>query len=160
MIIFNVAPGSRDNYKIWEEGEVPKVVFEITSAGTKDQDEGFKQDLYEQLGVEEYWQFDPKEDWIPGQLRGYRLVREAYLPIANNDSQALGLRLEPNGALISFYRLDNGEKLLIPAELRERAEKLQDMLTITQSALATMQSELNTTKPELDRYRQQFGSLD
>jgi hypothetical protein len=88
------------------------------------------------------------------------LVREAYLPIANNDSQALGLRLEPNGALISFYRLDNGEKLLIPAELRERAEKLQDMLTITQSALATMQSELNTTKPELDRYRQQFGSLD
>jgi hypothetical protein len=42
MIIFNVAPGSRDNYKIWEEGEVPKVVFEITSAGTKDQDEGFK----------------------------------------------------------------------------------------------------------------------
>lgn len=167
MVIVGVEPGSRDNYKIWQEGEVPKVIFEITSAGTKDQDEGFKKDLYEQLGVEEYWQFDPKEDWIPGQLRGYRLVRDAYLPIPNNDSLSLGLRLEPDGALISFYRLDNGEKLLIPVEWRERATQFQDMLALTQSALKTTQTELETTQSELaktqselDRYRQQFGAID
>jgi Uma2 family endonuclease len=167
MVIFGVEPGSRDNYKIWEEGQVPKVIFEITSAGTRAQDEGFKKDLYEQLGVEEYWQFDPKQEWIPGQLRGYQLVRDAYVPIANDESQSLGLRLEANGALISFYRLDNGEKLLIPAEWRERATEVQRMLLITQSALETTQSELettqselNATKSELDRYRQQFGTLD
>ena len=27
MVIFNVEPGGRDNYKIWEEGQVPSVIF-------------------------------------------------------------------------------------------------------------------------------------
>ncbi|MGA7933703.1 MAG: Uma2 family endonuclease, partial [Kovacikia sp.] len=40
MVIFDVAPGGRDNYKIWEEGQVPVVIFEMTSAGTKSQDQG------------------------------------------------------------------------------------------------------------------------
>jgi hypothetical protein len=35
MVIFDVAPGGRDNYKIWEEGQVPAVIFEITSEGTR-----------------------------------------------------------------------------------------------------------------------------
>src|SRR4028118_101035 len=33
MVIFDVAPGGRDNYKIWEEGQVPVVIFEMTSQG-------------------------------------------------------------------------------------------------------------------------------
>ena len=78
MVIFDVAPGGRDNYKIWEEGQVPAVIFEMTSEGTRQQDEGFKKTLYEQLGVQEYWQFDPKGEWIPEQLRGYRLRGEVY----------------------------------------------------------------------------------
>lgn len=36
MVIFNVAPGVRDNYKIWEEKQEHPVIFEITSEGTKD----------------------------------------------------------------------------------------------------------------------------
>lgn len=47
MVIFDVAPGGRDNYKIWEEGQVPIVIFEMTSFGTKGQDEMFKKTLYE-----------------------------------------------------------------------------------------------------------------
>lgn len=31
MVIYDVEPGGRDNYKIWEEKQVPKVIFEITS---------------------------------------------------------------------------------------------------------------------------------
>ncbi|WP_307730444.1 hypothetical protein [Chroococcus sp. FPU101] len=42
MVIFDVPPGGRDNYKIWEEGQVPKVIFEMTSQGTKNQDLEFK----------------------------------------------------------------------------------------------------------------------
>jgi Uma2 family endonuclease len=166
MVIFGVESRSRDNYKIWEEGEVPRVVFEMTSAGTKDQDEGFKKDLYEQLGVEEYWQFDPKQEWIADQLRGYRLVNDAYVPIAKNISIALGLRFEATGALISFYRLDNGEKLLIPVELRAQAERLQATLETTQATLEITQGQLITERSRsqelqatLDRYREQFGEL-
>jgi hypothetical protein len=31
MVIFDVPPGGRDNYKVWEEGQVPQVIFEMKS---------------------------------------------------------------------------------------------------------------------------------
>ncbi len=135
MVIFNVAPGGRDNYKIWEEGAVPAVIFEMTSAGTRGQDEIFKKTLYEQLGVQEYWQFDPKGEWIPQQLQGYRLRGETYEAIADGRSDPLQLKLQVEGQLIAFYREDTGEKLLIPAELaqalqqeRQRADQAEQQV--------------------------------
>jgi Uma2 family endonuclease len=122
MVILNVAAGGRDNYKIWEEGEVPAVVFEITSKGTKDDDENFKRILYEQLEVQEYWQFDPRGEWIEGKLRGYRHDGERYTPILDGRSMVLKLRLQVEGELLAFYREDNGQKLLNPDELAEARE--------------------------------------
>ena len=127
MVIFNVAPGGRDNYKIWEEKQVPSVIFEITSEGTKDRDTGYKKTLYEQLGVKEYWLFDPKGEWIENKLKGYRLEKDEYEEIKDSKSEVLGLRLEVESELIAFYREDTGEKLLAPSELsqalRESEEK-------------------------------------
>jgi Uma2 family endonuclease len=159
MVIFGVAPGSRDNYKIWAEGQVPRVVFEITSPGTKKEDDGFKKQLYEQIGIAEYWQFDPKGEWIAEQLRGYRLVGDDYVPIADAQSLALGLRLAVDGALISFYRLDTGEKLLIPDELYEKANQLQARSEQLQAELTAERSTTEALQQQLDRYRQQFGEL-
>ena len=152
MVIFGVQPGSRDNYKIWEEGKVPKVVFEMTSKGTKDKDDINKKSLYAQIGIEEYWQFDPKGEWISEQLRGFRLVGGEYVSIVNSISTALELRLEVTGALISFYRLDNGEKLLIPVELRQKAAQAQEQLRLEQARSQDLQT-------QLDRYRDRFGEL-
>ena len=123
MVIFDVAPGGRDNYKVWEEGQVPRVVFEMTSKSTQKQDQEQKKLLYEQLGILEYWLFDPKGEWIPGQLKGYRLQDEVYQSISDRISQPLQLRLEPEGELLRFYRLDTGAKLLIPTELAELAQQ-------------------------------------
>ena len=133
MVIFNVAPGGRDNYKIWEEGQVPVVIFEMTSQVTKDQDTVVKKTLYEQLGVLEYWLFDPKGEWIEQQLQGYRLQGEEYEPITDGRSQPLQLRLQVEGQLIGFYREDTGEKLLIPEELAQ---------AVKQERLARQQAEL------------------
>ena len=126
MVIFDVPPGARDNYKTWEEGQVPAVIFEITSEGTRKQDQEAKKTLYEQLEVQEYWLFDPKGEWIPEQLRGYRLQDDGYAAIADGRSEPLQLRLQVDGALIGFYREDTGEKLLAPGELVQalRAETL------------------------------------
>ena len=132
MVIFDVAPGGRDNYKIWEEGQVPTVIFEMTSFGTKGQDEIFKKTLYEQLGVKEYWLFDPKSEWVEQQLRGYRLRGEIYEPIEDERSEPLQLRLVVEGRLIGFYREDTGEKLLIPGELAQ---------ALRQEVLARQQAE-------------------
>lgn len=124
MVIFGVEPGGRDNYKVWEEGAVPSVIFEMTSTSTRQKDDEIKYELYESIGVTEYWQFDPKAAWIEDSLRGYRLSREdTYIPITDNTSRVLGLRLAVNGSMIDFYKLDSGEKLLIPDELRQRADQ-------------------------------------
>lgn len=149
MVIFDVEPGGRDSYKIWEEGQVPAVIFEMTSQGTQDHDQVFKKTLYEQLGVQEYWLFDPKGEWLPHQLEGYRLERDIYQPIADGRSEALGLRLAVEGALIGFYRDDTGERLLIPGELaaalrrealaRQQAEQRADA---AEARLAALEAKL------------------
>ena len=170
MVIFGVKPGSRDNYKIWEEGEVPNVVFEMTSRGTKEKDNVEKKNLYAQIGIEEYWQFDPKGEWISEQLRGFRLVDGQYVPTLNSISIALGLRLEVTGALISFYRSDNGEKLLIPLELQEKAQRFETALTVEQIRSQELELQLEAQSEEfrsqaellqaqIDRYRDRFGEL-
>lgn len=126
MVIFDIPQQPYDNYKIWETGQIPSVIFEMTSASTQAHDQTKKRELYESIGVLEYWLFDPKGEWIPEKLRGYR--RQANLPekeedslvyeaIADGLSQVLGLRLEVEGSQINFYRQDNSEKLLIPSEL-------------------------------------------
>ncbi len=146
MVIFDVAPGGRDNYKIWEEGKVPSVIFEMTSKGTQKQDIEQKKLLYEQLEVQEYWLFDPKGEWIEEKLRGYRLQGESYQLITDSRSEPLKLRLAIEDELIGFYREDTGEKLLIPDEL---ATKLQEE---TQRA--------NEAEALLARYRERFGDLN
>jgi Uma2 family endonuclease len=161
MVIFGVRPGSRDNYKIWEEGEIPRVAFEMTSPSTKKEDDGFKKNLYAEIGIPEYWQFDPKGQWIKEKLRGFRLVDGAYVPIVNGQSESLGLRLEVDGTLIAFYRLDNGEKLLIPIELYERAEQLQAKARQLEEQLLTersqAQAQIHELQQQLDRYRERLG---
>jgi hypothetical protein len=152
MVIFDVAPGGRDNYKIWEEGQVPTVIFEMTSEGTKDQDQVFKKTLYEQLGVQEYWLFDPKGEWIKEKLRGYRLRGETYEQIQEIRSEVLQLRLQVEGKLISFYREDTGEKLLMPEEL---AQALQQEVLARQQAEEQVEQERQRAEQECQRAEQE-----
>ncbi|WP_199247612.1 Uma2 family endonuclease [[Phormidium] sp. ETS-05] len=167
MVIFDVAPGGRDNYKIWAEGQVPAVIFEMTSPGTEDNDKSFKKTLYAQLGVKEYWLFDPKGEWIPEKLRGYRLMwEEIYEPITDGRSEPLQLRLAVEDKLISFYREDTGEKLLLPDELAtaldEKTAQLSQEMQARQEAEAQAEAERQRREEMeamLARYREQFGEL-
>ena len=152
MVIFDVAPGGRDNYKIWEEKQVPKVIFEMTSSGTKNKDQQFKKTLYEQLGVFEYWLYDPRGEWISEQLKGYRLQEDTYKLITDGRSEPLQLRLVVEGELIGFYREDNGEKLLIPDELAEAVREKDAQLASTEQRLAEMEA-------KLQQYQERFGEL-
>jgi Uma2 family endonuclease len=169
MVIFNVPPGPRDNYKIWEEGQVPSVIFEITSEGTRVHDETYKKTLYEQMEVQEYWQFDPKGEWIPEKLRGYRLHSDVYLPITDDRSLPLQLRVvvdDRDSQLIAFYREDTGEKLPAPNELveslrqailaRQQAEEQleQERLRAEQERLRAEQAEA-----EVQRLQEQLRQL-
>lgn len=151
MVIFDVTPGGRDNYKIWEEGQVPSVVFEMTSESTREQDQIFKKTLYAQIGVQEYWLFDPKAEWIADQLQGYRLRGDQYELIQDFCSQPLQLRLQVEGKLIGFYRQDTGEKLLIPDEL---ARALRQEVVARQQAEVQVEQERQRAEQERQRAEQ------
>jgi Uma2 family endonuclease len=174
FVIFDVEPGGRDNYKIWEEGSVPSVTFEMTSPSTKKEDDGPKKQLYAQIGIQEYWQFDPKGEWITEQLRGYQLMRGQYQPITNNISTVLQLRLEVDNSLVSsptsliaFYRLDTGEKLLWPVELQAKARiaeqaaaSAQQEALLSKQEAASAQQEAIELAAQLAAYKARFGSFD
>jgi len=118
MVVFDIEKRLYANYKIWEGQQTPAIIFEVTSAGTREIDWNFKKTLYEQLGVTEYWLFDPYGEWVTEQLQGYRLNEDGvYKLIRDNCSEVLQLKLQAEEYLIGFYRLDNGEKLLTPEEL-------------------------------------------
>ncbi|MEB3174026.1 MAG: Uma2 family endonuclease, partial [Cyanobacteriota bacterium] len=67
MVVFDIPKRLYPHYKLWEGGQIPAVIIEVTSRGTKDVDLGFKKALYQELGVLEYWLFDPYGEWIGEQ---------------------------------------------------------------------------------------------
>ncbi|HBC42031.1 MAG TPA: hypothetical protein DCZ88_09075 [Pseudanabaena sp.] len=161
MVIFEIPQVPYDNYKIWDTGKVPSIIFEITSPKTQAKDKEFKRNLYEDIGVQEYWLFDPKGEWIPEKLRGYRLdYRERdedyiYYPITDGQSHVLGLRLEVQEHLIDFYELETGEKLLMPFELNFALQH-QKQLTVQESDRAEqerLRAEQESAKAEQERLR-------
>jgi Uma2 family endonuclease len=152
MVIFDVPPGPRDHYKTWAEGQSPAVIFEITSASTRDQDDNSKRHIYEQLEIPEYWQFDPHGEWIPEQLRGYRLESDAYRPITDGYSQLLKLRLEADGGLIAFYR-ENGQRLPAPSQLI-------DILAQETSARQAAERELEQERQRADQESQRANQAE
>ena len=159
MVIFDVEAGGRDNYKIWEEGQVPKVIFEMTSPGTKSEDQNYKKDLYERLEVQEYWLFDPKGEWIPEKLCGYRLGLDGYQLINDSRSDVLQLRLEIEGKILGFYREDNGEKLLIPDELVSALKAERQQAEAERQRAEAERQRANELESLLARYREEFGEL-
>jgi hypothetical protein len=75
-----------------------------------------------------------------------------YEDITDGKSQVLQLQLVAEGRLIGFYRLGNGEKLLIPDEL---------LAALRQAFQTRQEAEERAAELEaqLARYRDQFGKL-
>jgi Uma2 family endonuclease len=69
-------------YQTWVEGKFPEFVLEITSDATFRQDIGEKVRLYEALGAQEYFLYDPQQgQHLRPPLQGYRLVAGRFQPI-------------------------------------------------------------------------------
>lgn len=122
----------RRKYLLWEEGAAPCFVLEITSDSTRRKDSFEKKAVYEKLGIEEYFLFDPLGDYLEPPLQGFHLVRGRYRPLqpqANGTltSVALGLAFQPEGTHVRLVDSVSGEPLLRYEEeavLRRSAESL------------------------------------
>jgi Uma2 family endonuclease len=168
IVIFGVEPDGRDSYIIEQEGSVPSVVFEMTPPSTKSEDKGKKKNLYAELGVQEYWLFDPKGEWIKNKLKGYRLISteesgklvNRYVPITDGTSQPLGLRLVVEGDLIGFYQLDNAQKLLIPSELATELQRLSLVLEEEQQKADQTDRILEQERQKSEQERQRANQAE
>jgi len=127
FVVKGINKEDRATYKLWEEGAVPCVIFEITSRSTRWQDVGEKKGLYEYLGVREYFLFDPLNEYLKPQLQGFRLVNGSYQPInlaadGTLYSQELNLLLEPQSRKLRLVDAKTGEIIPSLEEAAERAE--------------------------------------
>ncbi|MGH7194337.1 MAG: Uma2 family endonuclease, partial [Candidatus Saccharimonadales bacterium] len=59
----------------------PTVMFEITSSGTRRNDQVSKPRVYAKLGVPEYFIFDPEREYLSPPLQGFRLKGKRYVPV-------------------------------------------------------------------------------
>ena len=119
FVVFGAAKHNRMVYKLWEEPKAPDFVLEVASKNTWEQDLGRKRSLYAELGVREYWLFDPKNEYFDPALQGLRLRDGLYHPLpalVENGartirSRVLGLDLCVENQVLRFREPANGEYL-------------------------------------------------
>jgi len=128
FVVRGVANRQRRIYKLWEEGRPPGFVIELSSRQTWREDLQEKWRLYEQLGVREYFIFDPEYDYLDTPLVGYRLAadgRYAALEVENNrlHSETLDLDLVDTGETLRLF--DPRTNQFLPTPLEEAKARRQ-----------------------------------
>ena len=131
FVVFGAAKHNRMIYKLWEEPKAPDFVLEVASKNTWSEDLGRKRSLYAELGVREYWLFDPKDEYFDPALQGLSLRDGLYrpLPALLEDgartvrSRVLGLDLRVENQVLHFREPTTGEYL--PNNLAELEARLK-----------------------------------
>ncbi len=119
FIVFDIPQRNRRTYKTWENGgKGPDLVIELTSSKTRYEDLGNKRVIYAELGVQEYYIFDPLGEYLDPQLRGYQLIDGELLPLPGPRifSRLLNLELQVAGNTLRLADLAAGALLPTPAE--------------------------------------------
>ena len=81
----------RDSWVVSREGgRVPDFVLEVASRSTWRRDREEKREIYADIGVSEYWRFDPLDEFFSLPLEAERLVDGAYQPIPIRSGRGRG----------------------------------------------------------------------
>ena len=131
FVVKNSDPGRRRVYKLWEERRAPDVVFETTSRKTKKNDQVDKPQLYQRLGIKEYFLYDPTSDYLKPALQGYRLESDGYTRLEADatgalESRELGVLLRLEDGELVMRDAKSGERLQTQAEAEEAAREAKD----------------------------------
>ena len=173
MVAFDVEPGERRSYKVWDEPKAPDLALEVLSEDTWRVDVFEKPALYADLGVREYWIFDPR-DISRGRLRleGWRLgasgdrVRLPSLSDGEGHSEVLGLDLVPDGRCLWLRDPETG--VILPDHLgalegRDRAEterrRAEDERQRAEEGRRRAEEERQRMQEENARLRAEIGRL-
>lgn len=137
----------RRTFKVWEEPAPPTVAIEVTSLSTKRNDEVEKPRKFAEIGIAEYFLFDPTRDYLNPPLRGYRLDGEEYVPI---EPDARG-RLACQELGIELW-LDDDDLVLFDAvtgaPLPTEAEAERDAREAAEAEIARLRRLLDERSPD------------
>jgi Uma2 family endonuclease len=127
FVVFGVPKRGRTMYLGWQEARMPNVVIEVTSKYTEQEDKYTKVRRYERdWQVEEYFVFDPGQEYLNPPLQGYRLVRGKFTSLKPSSgsltSRVFGITLTADGTRLVLRDTTTGEELLTATEQRAATE--------------------------------------
>ncbi len=129
FVVLDCNPGRRRVFKVWEEGRIPDVVFEVTSRGTSSIDQIDKPVIYERIGVREYFLYDPTASYLNPALQGFRLLEGVFVEIPPRNGEieceTLGFCLRLNGDELEFFDSTTRARLLTEAEAECHAKEFE-----------------------------------
>ena len=152
-----------NTYLLWEVGKAPDFVLEIGSQSAGDVDTGRKRDLYAQLGMREYWRYDPTGGEFNGEpLVGERLVDGEYMPLEMRHegdvrvwahSEVLNLDLWWEDGELRFWDPVSESWLLNHEEEKERADAAETRARAEMLARLDAETRVAELEAELRRLR-------
>ncbi len=129
IVVLDHDLGGRGTYKLWEEGKPPDFALEVISPSSEVRNRETKRDLYERIGIGEYFVFQPDTTRAGPRLVGYELKKRGYerlgpqvgLP-GSVRSDVLEVSLRPEGALLRMRDLRSGTDYLWNVEVIQEKE--------------------------------------
>lgn len=138
FVVLGVEKRDRATYKVWEEGKVPDLVIEFAPRTVRTRDEAKRLLIYREIGVREYFQFDPMGDYLHPPLQGRRrnaAGKYENIPLSPSRgstvslaSQVLGLELHGVGTELRFFDAEKRKYLGDDAEdafAHQREEEIE-----------------------------------
>lgn len=165
MVVKDVdASYERSTFKTWVEDAVPALVIEVSSPSTAMEDLTVKHRLYESLGIDEYFIFDPLGEFLEEQLSGFRLQSSRYVSIPFNldgtmTSYELNARLRVEDYLLRI--IDPATNTPVPGLSEAMYEADRARKRAEQEAQRAEQEtrRANAAEAEVERQRKLIESL-
>ena len=172
LVALGLGTHYRSSYFVWEEGKPPDWVLEVASPSTKKKDLDDKRRKYAEMGVPEYWMFDPKGDvYPPGtpQLQGLKLVDCEYRPLKSRlvdgrrmiRSEVLGLDVRVDGKLLRFRDVATGRDIQHRGEVevdKERAQA-QTRQEVAQRKAAEVRAQRQSARAEKESAQRKAAEI-
>ncbi len=117
-------------YQSWIEGRLPDFVLEVVSPSSADNDKKLKKEVYERLGIPEYFLYDPDASQPAQRLLGYRLDERSGqygAPLRPGrdgalQTPALGVSLRAQGSRLIIRNTATGEDYQPSPEVRRQLD--------------------------------------
>ncbi len=156
---------ARRLYLPWEAGKMPDFALEVASETTAENDGNQKRELYQRLGIVEYWRFDGSGGEYYGEpLIGERLVDGRYQRIETRREDGGSIRayspilemflsweLRQGQGWLCFYDPATGLRLPTYEEILDSEQTAEARAAAEQSARLAAESEARELREQLRR---------